>query len=266
MLYLARNVRRKGKEIMSEKTEITYKLEVFEGPLDLLLHLIEKNKIDIYDIPIVVVTEQFLSYMDAMDKADPERMSSFIVMAAMLLRIKSNMMLPRTEIEQEELTDPREELIQRLLEYQKYKILSEELKDRQLDAGQVWYRQRKLPPEVDDFKEKPNLDEMLQGVTLKRLRAVFEEVLRRSEEKVDTVRSGFGKIEKETVSLSERMQQLEQSLKRHPNISFTHLLGADKTKLQVVVTFLAVLELMKIGSIRIVQEHIFDEIQIQSMR
>lgn len=248
------------------EAELTYKLEVFEGPLDLLLHLIEKNKIDIYDIPIVMITEQFLAYMETMDKADPDKMSSFIVMAAMLLRMKSKMLLPREEKEDGEEIDPREELVQRLLEYQKFKMLSYELKDRQIMAGQVLYREKKIPKEVGDFKEEPNLDDMLQGITLTRLQRVFEEVMRRSEEKIDRVRSGFGKIEKEPITLSERMQELEQQLLEKTEVSFTYLLGRERTKLNRIVTFLAILELMKMGSIRIVQEHIFDEIQIQSIK
>lgn len=247
-------------------TEITYKLEVFEGPLDLLLHLIEKNKIDIYEIPIVTVTEQFLTYMETMDKADPDKVSSFIVMAAMLLRIKSKMLLPQAEEDEEEPQDPREELIQRLLEYQKFKMLSYELKDRQLAAEQVLYRVKKIPKEIGDFKEEPDLDEMLKGITLPKLQAVFKEVMRRGEEKIDRIRSGFGKIEKEPVSLSERIQELEQRFLAEPEVSFTCLLGREKTKLNMIVTFLAILELMKMGSIRIVQEHSFDEIQIQSIK
>jgi segregation and condensation protein A len=245
--------------------ELTYKLEVFEGPLDLLLHLIEKHKIDIYDIPIVLITEQFLAYMEEMDKDDPERVSSFVVMAAMLLRIKSKMLLPREEKQEGEEADPREELVNRLLEYRKYKTLSYELKDRQIAAQQMLFREKNIPKEIAGYKEEPNLDEMLDGLTLEKLRAVFEEVMRRSEDKVDRVRSNFGRIEKETISLSERMQELEAQLSEHREVSFTWLLGKEKTKLNVVVTFLAVLELMKLGSIRIVQEHIFDEIQIQSI-
>lgn len=245
--------------------EITYKLEAFEGPLDLLLHLIEKHKIDIYDIPIVMITEQFLACMKTMDSDDPDKVSSFIVMAAMLLRIKSKMLLPKEETQEGEETDPREELVQRLLEYQKFKVLSYELKDRQLTAERVLYRKKNIPKEIGEFKDEPNLDEMLEGLTLTKLQAVFEEIMRRSEEKIDPVRSRFGRIEKEPISLSERMRELECQLAVSPSLSFTRLLGEEKTKLNIIVTFLAVLELMKTGSIHIIQEHIFDEIQVQKM-
>lgn len=246
--------------------ELTYKLEIFEGPLDLLLHLIEKNKVDIYDIPIVTITEQFLAYMETMDKADLDKISSFIVMAAMLLRIKSKMLLPKEETEEGEEIDPRDELVERLLEYQMFKVLSAELKDRELLAEQVLYRGRHIPKEVGDFKEKPDLDKLLEHVTLRRLKKLFEEVMQRSEEKLDPIRSQFGKIEKETVSLSERMQELEQQLSIHSKLSFAFLLEQNRTKPHIIVTFLAVLELMKLGSIHIEQSQLFGEIQIESIK
>ncbi len=251
---------------MKDDMEITYKLESFEGPLDLLLHLIEKNKIDIYDIPIVIITEQFLSYMETMDKADLDKVSSFIVMAAMLLRIKSKMLLPKEEVQQEEEADPRDELVERLLEYQMFKMLSSELKDRQLLAEQSFYKKKNIPKEVGDFKEKPDLDKLLENITLGRLKEVFEEVMKRSEEKLDPIRSHFGKIEKETISLSERMTELRQQLSIHSKLSFAFLLGQDITKPNIIVTFLAVLELMKLGSIHIEQEKLFGEIQIESIK
>ncbi len=251
---------------MKDDMEITYKLESFEGPLDLLLHLIEKNKIDIYDIPIVIITEQFLSYMETMDKADLDKVSSFIVMAAMLLRIKSKMLLPKEEVQQEEEADPRDELVERLLEYQMFKMLSSELKDRQLLSEQSFYKKKNIPKEVGDFKEKPDLDKLLENITLGRLKEVFEEVMKRSEEKLDPIRSHFGKIEKETISLSERMTELRQQLSIHSKLSFAFLLGQDITKPNIIVTFLAVLELMKLGSIHIEQEKLFGEIQIESIK
>ena len=114
---------------------IPVKLQVFEGPLDLLLHLIDKNKIDIYDIPIVEITNQYMEYIQAMDRADLNVMSEFLVMAATLIKIKSKMLLPKDEEDPEDEEDPREELVRRLLEYKMYKCMANELKDRQLDAG-----------------------------------------------------------------------------------------------------------------------------------
>jgi segregation and condensation protein A len=136
---------------------IPVKLQAFEGPLDLLLHLIDKNKINIYDIPIVEITEQYLDYIKKMDTKDLEIMSEFLVMAATLINIKSKMLLPAPENEEEEEADPRQELVERLLEYKMYKYISEELKDKQLDASRVLYKQPTIPQEIADYKEEINM-------------------------------------------------------------------------------------------------------------
>ncbi|MEG1741768.1 MAG: segregation/condensation protein A, partial [Acetivibrio sp.] len=119
---------------------ISVKLEAFEGPLDLLLHLIDKNKVNIYDIPIAMITEQYLEYIAAMKTKDMDIMSEFLVMAATLLNIKSRMLLPKDETQEEEEEDPRKELVERLLEYKMYKYISYELKDRQEDASKVLFK------------------------------------------------------------------------------------------------------------------------------
>ena len=119
---------------------IPVKLQVFEGPLDLLLHLIEKNKIDIYDIPIVEITNQYMEYIKAMQKEDLNIMSEFLVMAATLLDIKCRMLLPKEVNEEGEEEDPRQELVEQLLEYKMYKFMSYELKDRELDGDRIMYK------------------------------------------------------------------------------------------------------------------------------
>ena len=117
---------------------ISVKLEQFEGPLDLLLHLIDKNKVDIFDIPIVEITNQYMEYLHAMETEDMSVMSEFLVMAATLLDIKARMLLPKEVNEEGEEEDPRQELVERLLEYKMYKYMSYELRDRQMDAEQIW--------------------------------------------------------------------------------------------------------------------------------
>ena len=116
---------------------IDVKLNVFEGPLDLLLHLLEKNKVNIYDIPIVTITEQYLDYVNHMEEEDLDVMSEFLVMAATLIRIKSKMLLPKVTEDDEEEEDPRDELVRRLLEYKMYKYAASELKDLELDDDQI---------------------------------------------------------------------------------------------------------------------------------
>lgn len=146
--------------------ELQVKLEVFDGPLDLLLHLIEKNKVDIFDIPIVLITEQYLDYVRKMDTKDMDVMSEFLVMAATLVKIKSKMLLPAEEEEQEEEEDPRQELVERLLEYKMYKYASFELKDRQVDAGKVFFKEPSIPDEIKNYKDEVDYEELLSDVTL----------------------------------------------------------------------------------------------------
>ena len=239
-------------------------LEKFEGPLDLLLHLIEKNKINIYDIPIVEITEQYMDYIRQMQEQDMEVMSEFLVMAATLLNIKSKMLLPQEEPENtEEPVDPRQELVERLLQYKMYKYASLELSDRQLDAGRVLFKEANLPPEIADYKEPIDTRALLSDLTLQKLHSIFESVMKKQVEKIDPVRSKFGRIEKEEVSMSKKMREIQEYALANKRFSFRALLMEQYDKMDVVVTFLCILELMKIGRMHVVQEEIFDEIEIE---
>ena len=244
---------------------ISVKLEVFEGPLDLLLHLLEKNKVNIYDIPIVEITNQYMEYMREMQRRDLNIMSEFLVMAATLLDIKSRMLLPkRASDEEEEPEDPRAELVQQLLEYKMYKCMAYELKDRQMDAGRVMYKKPTIPEEVRAYEPPVDIHELISDITLSRLHEIFESIMKKQQDKIDPLRSKFGKIEKEEVSLEDKMEDLKKYATGHRHFSFRGLLTAQSSKVEVIVTFLAILELMKMGTIRISQEHIFDDIQIDS--
>lgn len=239
-------------------------LEKFEGPLDLLLHLIEKNKINIYDIPIVEITEQYMDYIRQMQEQDMEVMSEFLVMAATLLNIKSKMLLPKEEPEDEEETvDPRQELVERLLQYKMYKYASLELSDRQLDAGRMLFKQETLPPEIAAYKEPVDTKELLGDLTLQKLHTIFEAVMKKQVDKIDPVRSKFGRIEKEEVSMSRKMREIQEYALQNRRFSFRALLMEQHDKMDVVVTFLCILELMKIGRMHVIQEEIFEEIQIE---
>ena len=244
--------------------ELTVKLQVFEGPLDLLLHLLDKNKVNIYDIPIVEITNQYMEYIREMKRQDLNVMSEFLVMAATLIDIKSKMLLPAKETEEEEAEDPRAELVELLLEYKMYKCISYELKDRQMDAEKVMFKEPTIPDEVAAYEEPVDLEELMADVTLKKLNDIFKSIMRKQEDKIDPVRSKFGKIEKEEVSLSDKMVYLEQYAMTHPHFSFRSLLEAQCGKMEIIVTFLAVLELMKMGKITIYQDKIFDDIRIES--
>ena len=183
---------------------IPVKLEVFEGPLDLLLHLIEKNKVDIYDIPIVEITRQYLDYVKELPKDDLNTVSEFMVMAATLLDIKCKMLLPKVENEEGEEEDPRAELVQKLLEYKMYKYMSYELKDMQIDGEKYLYKEPTIPDEVKNYKAPIDYEELLGETTLISLNEIFNACLKRIEDKVDPIRSNFGKIEKEEVDINQK--------------------------------------------------------------
>lgn len=244
--------------------ELAVKLEAFEGPLDLLLHLIEKNKVDIYDIPIVEITKQYMEYVDAMDKEDLNLVSEFLVMAATLVDIKCRMLLPKEVNEEGEEIDPREELVAKLIEYKMYKYASYELRDRQLYAGKSLYKQPTVPDEVLKYRPPVNLDELLGDLDLKKLNDVFQMVLKRQVDKIDPIRSKFGKIEMEEVSLTDKIDYVRGYAGKRKKCSFKQLLQTQKSKMNIIVTFLAVLELIKNGTITVQQEHTFDDIVINT--
>lgn len=244
---------------------IPVKLQVFEGPLDLLLHLIDKNKIDIYDIPIVEITNQYMEYIKAMEKEDLNVMSEFLVMAATLLDIKCKMLLPKEVNEDGEEEDPRQELVEQLLEYKMYKYMSYELKDRELESERIMYKTPTIPQEVMEYEQPVNLDELLGDLTLQKLNHIFKDVMKRQVDKIDPVRSKFGKIEKEEVTVSDKLVFVTDYAREHKKFSFRTLLTKQSSKTQIVVTFLALLQLMKEGVLYIEpQEQPFDDIRITS--
>lgn len=244
---------------------LSVKLEVFEGPLDLLLHLIDKNKIDIYDIPIVEITEQYLAYIKQMEQEDLNIMSEFMVMAATLIDIKCRMLLPKEVNEEGEEEDPRAELVQQLLEYKMYKYMSYELREKMNEAAKTFYKKSSIPKEVQEYEQPVDTDGILDGLTLDKLNDIFQSIMKRQVDKIDPIRSKFGKIEKEEVSLPDKLEYVETYARNHKKFSFKDLLEKQTSRTQVVVTFLAILELMKSGKIVIKQERIFDDIEIETV-
>ncbi len=243
------------------------KLEAFEGPLDLLLHLIDKNKVNIYDIPIAMITDQYLEYVAGMEKEDLNVVSEFLVMAAMLLDIKSRMLLPVEEEEQGEAEDPRAELVERLLEYKMYKYMSYELRDRLCDGDRALYKPSTLPDDIAAYEEPVDSVKLVEEsqVTLLKLKQIFDDIMRRSEDKIDPVRSKFGKIEKEEINLEEKTAYVKEYILMHRNCSFRQLLSTGHGKMEIIVTFMVVLELIKAGKISVVQENRTDDILINSL-
>ncbi|MDD3185074.1 MAG: segregation/condensation protein A [Anaerostipes sp.] len=243
---------------------IEVKLNTFEGPLDLLLHLIEKNKVDIYDIPISQITEQYLEYVKAMEEEDLDVMSEFLVMAATLLKIKTKMLLPKLEEEEDE-DDPREELVRRLIEYKIYKYASMQLKDREYEAAKVFFKQKRLPEEVLMYREEVNPKDVIGDLTLLELQKVFQFVMRKRVDKLDPIRSKFGEIKREEISLEDKLVEVENLIFQKRQLIFRELLEGQESKEMVVVTFLSILELIKVGKVNVIQEGIGQEIQIQAL-
>ena len=243
--------------------ELRFKLEKFEGPLDLLLHLIKRDKIDIFDIPIVQITAEYMDYITTMEEEDLDLVSDFLVMAATLLEIKSRMLLPK-EVDEEtgEEVDPRAELVARLLEYRKYKYMAEQLENQEDQAELYFYKPPTIPKEVEKYVPPIDLDALLKDVTLERMRKIFEDVMKRRDESVDQVRSRFGVIKREKISLEGRIRDVLKYVRGHHRVSFRHMVAEKKDKMEVVVSFLAILELMKMGRITAVQEQPFGDLDI----
>lgn len=240
------------------------KLEEFEGPLDLLLKLIDKNKIDIYDIPISKLTDDYLYYIKHSNTIDMEEMSHFIVMATTLLEIKSKLLLPKEKDEQtDEDIDPREELVKKLIEYKKYKMIAEKLYNTEVFADKVIFKNADKNV-IDNIKIKiePTVDEMLEGITLKDLYNVFEEVLKRKELKTDKIRSSFKSVTKALYNINDKINYIKDLIILNSKISFNKIFEESSSKEEIVVTFLAVLELIKTKDIKVIQQDIFDEIII----
>lgn len=243
------------------------KLESFEGPMDLLIHLIEKNKIDIYDIPIALLTEEYMKYTEEFEKRDMDSMSEFILMAATLIEIKSKMLLPKETDEFGEEIDPRQELVERLIEYKKYKIASEKIGERQIDAGKSYFKStdRKVVDMIDNLAEK-SIDEILYNADIHMLYDAFREVLKRQELKVDTVRSQFNSVSRDLFTVEDRIEHIKELLKNKKSIKFLKIFDELVTKEEIVVTFLAMLELIKEKYIKVRQKNNFDDITISSFK
>ena len=223
-------------------------LEDFEGPLDLLLYLIKKQNIDITDLPILPITEQYMSYISLMEEMHFELAADYLVMASTLTEIKSKLLLPvETEIEDEE--DPRANLIKRLLEYQKYKNASEQIENLPRN-----YRDFYVVSNAIETKKRNTID--LPDIKIEQLKLALMDVLRRAE-----ILSTHN-ILSETLSVRERMSSMLSELKDHENIEFVELFNLQEGRLGVIVTFLALLELVKESLIDVIQNEPMSRIYI----
>ena len=228
-------------------------LEIFEGPLDLLLHLIKKNEVSITDIPIAAITEQYLATLEIMQSLNLDVAGEFLVMAATLVHIKSRMLLPPGDDnaeEDEEGNDPREELVRRLLEYQRFKDAAEQLGQREVLRRDVFTRSM-IPTEDIPV---PTLREVSVFELLTALRRVLERL----------PKDNVHEVTLDKITVREKMTFLLDTLRVRPNVLFESLFAEVRTRMEVVVTFLAMLELVKVRAIRIFQDGPEGPIQIEA--
>jgi segregation and condensation protein A len=228
------------------------KLELFEGPLDLLLYLVKKDHLNIYDILIAQVTEQYLRYLELMRLLDLNIAGEFLVMAATLMEIKSKMLLPAEEVPQEELQeDPRAELVRRLLEYENYKKVAEELKARELEQGEVFKR-----PKQGAAPENLEREEVYFEASLFDLINAFSKAME------EVPRQVFYEVIKDEFTVEEKVHQILHLLLLRPSISLSELFSQAKNKIEIIVDFLAILELIRMKEIVAMQKGLFQEIEI----
>lgn len=235
----------------------TIKLKNFEGPFDLLFFLIEKNQIDIYDIPIVEITDQYMDYLFAMQEMDLEIASEFLVMASTLLHIKSRLLLPARRDEEEEQIDPREELILKLVEYKKAKEFAETLKEREKEWSRVYYKLPEILPEA--------AYEVVLEVSPGLLKDCYQKVMQNYHDRQNDVSKKMNRIlQHEKVSLRLKIKELLTRLKRGVRLCFSKVFSLQKmTRLEVATGFLATLEVAKSGKAKIIQKKEFGEIFIE---
>ncbi len=230
------------------------KLEIFEGPLDLLLYLVKKDHLNIYDIPIAKVTGQYLKYLELMRLLDLNFAGEFLVMAATLLEIKSKMLLPQTEAPQaeEQAVDPRAELVKQLLEYEKFKKIAEELRQKEEERKEVFIRPKAATVDYASTDDK----EVYFEASLFDLISAFSQALK------DIPKELFYEVIKDEFTIEEKIHQILHFLLDEPVILLTELFEKAKNKFEIIVTFLAILELIRLKEIIVMQRKLFGKIEI----
>ncbi|MEI6832182.1 MAG: segregation/condensation protein A [Candidatus Omnitrophota bacterium] len=231
------------------------KLEMFEGPLDLLLYLVKKDHLNIYDIPIAKVTQQYLDYINLMQLLDLNIAGEFLVMAATLMQIKSKMLLPASELAlEEEETDPRAELVKRLLEYEKFKQIAENLREREISQQDVFKRPR--TDSLKEFKEQGSKDDTYFEASIFDLINAFSQALK------DVPREVFYEVIKDQFTVEQKVHDILHLLLVETEVKLSSLFSQTKSKLEIIVVFLAILELAKMKEIIARQNAAFEDITI----
>ncbi len=222
--------------------EILYKLDKFEGPLDLLLTLIKKNKVSIWDIPIVEITDQYLKAIEGIEKSELDNTSEFIVMASQLLYIKSRMLLPKEEKEEEE-EDPREELARRLYEYNKFKEASQQMRKNEFSSRYMVFRhEEKIKFPVPRYSRHHELSELADAFN-----SIYQRRLRKAKPEK---RAFSGIVGREKVSVDDMVEKVCKALRKTRKLKFHALFREEDSRPEMIATFLAVLEMIKLNRIR----------------
>lgn len=244
--------------LMESSLTKAYKIKIqsFEGPFDLLFHLIEKNKINIYDIPINEITDQYMDYLSTMQELDLEIASEFLLMAATLLHIKSRMLLPDRKEIPEEVEDPREELVVKLIEYKKFKDFSEILKEREKEWSKLYYKF----PEIFEIRPASEILEL----SPEELKRTYSDLLQRRKRRINQNTGRMEQIvQREKVSLKTKMREIIRTLYKKGTFIFSELFApAKKSKIEIVTGFMAVLELTKLRQLKVEQKKMFSDIHI----
>lgn len=228
------------------------RLDMFEGPLDLLLHLIKKNEVNIYDIPIALITQQYLEYLDLMSELNLDVVGEFLVMAATLIHIKSRMLLPRPDPSQEDPDeDPREALMRQLVEHQRFKAAAELLHEREIQRSAQWGRPDERIAEVVGEAPEPEVE-----VDLFSLMAAFRQVLERARQRPRVI------LPPEQISIETRIAQLTSRLSETEACGFEELFADVQTRGGMIVTFLALLEMIRLKLVRVFQQGNFGPIRV----
>lgn len=241
---------------------LSIKVTNFEGPFDLLLHLIKKNEMNIYDINIYEITNQYLQYLKNMKEMDLEVTSEFIVIASTLIQIKSNRLLPKNkeEDDKDEEINVEKELLDKLIEYRKYKAIAEDLKRLEQDAGIMF---SKKPEIIEEDIKKIKETDFLKNVTMLDLYNLFNNLMQQYINKMNVDNIINKNILVDEYKIENKMDELKEALNLFDKVHFTKLILGYSSKIEVIVTFLALLELIKIRSVRVIQESTFKDIYLE---
>lgn len=243
---------------------LNIKIENFEGPFDLLLHLIKKNQMDIYNIRIYEITTQYLNYINNMKELDLEVTSEFIVIAATLLEIKSKMLLPKQDVEdsEEDDNDPRQELINKLLEYKKFKQIADYLRNTEESKG---YMYSKKPEIIEDIPSNNDKD-ILKGLTILKLFNMYNDLINTYKNKMNTENVIQREIPLDKFKIEDKMIEISNSLSKGKTLKFSNIMNKCESRIEAIVTFLALLELIKLRVVSIAQEGNFMEIYLEGAK